>query len=147
MAKSNGKLTNQQECFCEEYLKDFNATQAAIRSGYSKKTAYSSGHRLLKKDDVASYLNVIKKRKEKSEKLDRDWVTQRLQKVAIRCLQEEQVISGGVATGEFKFDSSGANKSLELLGKTLGMFVDNKTEITEIPTLSIKVETDASSES
>lgn len=42
--------------FVHEYLRDFNATQAAIRSGYSEKTAYSIGWENLKKPDVAEYL-------------------------------------------------------------------------------------------
>lgn len=46
-------LNNKQELFISEYLIDFNATQAAIRAGYSKKTAYSQGNRLLKKAEVS----------------------------------------------------------------------------------------------
>ena len=46
-------LTVQQRLFVAEYLKDNNATQAAIRAGYSKKTAYSIGQRLLKKVEIA----------------------------------------------------------------------------------------------
>ena len=46
------KLTNKQRVFVEEYLRDFNATQAAIRAGYSKRTAYSIGQRLLKNVEV-----------------------------------------------------------------------------------------------
>ena len=44
-----GKLSHKQEMFCREYLLDLNATQAAIRAGYSKNTAYSIGHENLKK--------------------------------------------------------------------------------------------------
>lgn len=53
-------MTNRMILFCEEYLVDFNATQAAIRAGYSKKTAYSQGQRLLKNVEIQAY---IKKRK------------------------------------------------------------------------------------
>ena len=42
-------LTDRQERFCEEYLLDLNATQAAIRAGYSRKTANQQGPRLLGK--------------------------------------------------------------------------------------------------
>ena len=44
--------THKQNAFINEYLKDFNATQAAIRAGYSEKTAYSQGQRLLKNVEV-----------------------------------------------------------------------------------------------
>lgn len=42
----------KQDLFCLEYLKDFNATQAAIRAGYSKRTAYSIGHENLSKPEI-----------------------------------------------------------------------------------------------
>ena len=45
-------LNDKQQRFVNEYLIDLNATQAAIRCGYSEKTAYSQGQRLLKKDDI-----------------------------------------------------------------------------------------------
>jgi phage terminase small subunit len=47
-------LTPKQERFVSEYLVDLNATQAAIRAGYSSKTAEQQGHQLLKKTSVAS---------------------------------------------------------------------------------------------
>ena len=47
---------SKREIFALEYAKDCNATQAAIRVGYSPRTAYSQGHRLLKKDEVKEKL-------------------------------------------------------------------------------------------
>jgi phage terminase small subunit len=49
-------LNPKQKRFADEYLVDLNATQAAIRTGYSKKTARSQGQRLLTKDDIQSYI-------------------------------------------------------------------------------------------
>ena len=49
-------MTEKQKRFADEYLIDLNATQAAIRAGYSKKTAYSQGERLLKKVEVEKYI-------------------------------------------------------------------------------------------
>lgn len=48
----NKKLTPKQDLFCQEYLKDFNATKAAIRAGYSEKSAYSTAHEILKKPEI-----------------------------------------------------------------------------------------------
>ena len=60
--------------------------------------------------------------------LDRSWVIERLMKVVDRCMQAEPVKDrDGNETGEYKFDSSGANKALQLLGAELGMFTP-KTE-------------------
>ncbi len=46
-------MSPKQQRFAEEYVVDHNATQAAIRAGYSPKTAYSQGQRLLKNVEVA----------------------------------------------------------------------------------------------
>ncbi len=54
--KAKSSLTPKQKRFCEEYLIDMNATQAAIRAGYSERTAYSMGQRLLKKVEVQEYI-------------------------------------------------------------------------------------------
>lgn len=51
-AVSESKLTHRQQAFVFEYFKDYNATQAAIRAGYSAATAGSIGHELLKKPEI-----------------------------------------------------------------------------------------------
>lgn len=56
------KLTAKQQRFADEYLKTLNATQAAKNAGYSEKTAYSIGHRLMHNENVAEY---IKEQKDK----------------------------------------------------------------------------------
>lgn len=55
----NKKLTAKQTQFCREYVKDLNATQAAIRSGYSEKTAYSVGSENLRKPDVKAEIQKL----------------------------------------------------------------------------------------
>lgn len=53
-------LNPKQQRFCEEYLVDLNATQAAIRAGYSKKTASAIGHENLRKKEIVEYLDARK---------------------------------------------------------------------------------------
>ena len=62
------KLTAKQERFVEEYLVDLNATQAAIRAGYSKKTARDIGYENLTKPDIRAA--IVEKRKEISRRVD-----------------------------------------------------------------------------
>ncbi|MCP4127329.1 MAG: terminase small subunit [Gammaproteobacteria bacterium] len=72
------KMTHKQALFAKEYLKDLNGTQAAIRAGYSKKTARSQAQRLLTKVAVTNAIQAgCKKRLDKVE-VDTDWVLQRL---------------------------------------------------------------------
>lgn len=65
------KLTAKQQRFCDEYLIDLNATQAAIRAGYKETTAYSMGQRLLKNVEVQ---NKIQQRKQ--DRMERTEITQ-----------------------------------------------------------------------
>ncbi len=62
--KTMSKLTPKQEMFAKEYLIDLNATQAAIRAGYSKRTAKSQGQRLLTYVDVAELIQRGRERRE-----------------------------------------------------------------------------------
>jgi phage terminase small subunit len=56
------RLTPKQERFCTELLVDFNATQAAIRAGYSKKTARAIGSENLTKPDIQNRLSELSKK-------------------------------------------------------------------------------------
>lgn len=68
MAKKEPKLTPKQEMFCLEYLKDLNATQAAIRAGYSEKTSNEQGAQNLAKLSIQERIAELKKiRAEKLE--------------------------------------------------------------------------------
>lgn len=121
------ELTSKQLKFCEEYLVDLNATQAAIRAGYSEKTAKEIGCENLTKPNIAEKVAELKAQRSARVEITADYVISSLHKVAERCMQEESVRGqDGEVTGEYKFEHSGANKSLELLGKHLGLFVDRK---------------------
>ena len=65
------ELTARQQRFCDEYLIDLNATQAAIRAGYSEKTAYSAGQRMLKNVEVQKYIE-----ERKADRVERTEITQ-----------------------------------------------------------------------
>jgi len=52
-------LTPKQKRFCEEYVIDFNGTQAAIRAGYSKKTAAAIANEILAKPEITEYLGIL----------------------------------------------------------------------------------------
>lgn len=103
-------LTAKQRRFVAEYLVDLNATQAAIRAGYSAKTAYSQGQRLLKNVEVSKVVGAHAANR--SEKLD---------------LSAERVLRGlfeeATRTGEGS--SHGARVSAwGLLGKYHSLFTD-----------------------
>jgi len=72
------KLTAKQSAFVTEYLKDLNATQAAIRAGYSEKTAGSIGEENLKKPEIAKAIELAMQERSKRTQIDADWLLKRL---------------------------------------------------------------------
>lgn len=143
------KLTPKQEHFCEEYLIDLNATQAAIRAGYSEKTANRIASELLSKLDIQEKITELKAERSKRTEITQDRVVKELAamafakatdyaqiadvggKVAIMLTPTAQLTTAqqagivGIkqtqAGIEVKLDKT---KALELLGRHLGMFKD-----------------------
>jgi len=72
------KLTSKQARFVDEYLIDLNATQAAIRAGYSERTADKIGSQLLGKTGVAAAIAAAKQKRADRTEIDADWVLKRL---------------------------------------------------------------------
>lgn len=122
------KFTEKQQRFINEYLVDLNATQAAIRAGYSERTASAQASRLLTNVNILARIEELKKTRADRLNLDAYWVLKRLMEISDRAMQAEPVMQWDyeeqqmVRTGEYQFDSSGANKATELIGKHLGMF-------------------------
>lgn len=85
-------LNAKQERFCEEYLIDLNGTKAAIRAGYSEKTAYSQAHDLLIKPEVQKYISELKQLRSERTGITADRVIEEFGKIAfsdIRKLYKE----------------------------------------------------------
>lgn len=118
-------LTAQRKRLIEEYLVDCNAVQAALRAGYSKSFARTQTHLVLKEPEVAAALKEALDARAARTEISADWVLKNLKEVAERCMDAVPVLDReGKETGEWKFEPSGANRSLELIGKHLGMFTD-----------------------
>lgn len=143
MAKDT--LTDKQEQFCQEYLVDLNATQAAIRAGYSSATAQQMGSENLSKPVVHARIAALKSERAEKLNIDTEWVLKRLVAISDRCLQAEPVLEwdydtkGMIETGEYKFDSNGANKATELIGKHIGFFEKDNEQ--GKPAAILKIET------
>ena len=117
MAKKK-KLTDKQKMFVKEYIVDFNATQAAIRAGYSKKTAKEIGYELLTKLHIQEAIAKELEKREERVELNQDFIVHKLMRGVLVEGQEIEVENGAVVF----VNSKGYYKALELLGSHLGMF-------------------------
>ena len=75
-------MTPKQKLFAEEYLKDLNATQSAIRAGYSKKTAYAIGQENLKKPEIQKEIQNLMNKRSKINEITADNVLKELASIA-----------------------------------------------------------------
>ena len=104
-------------------------SEAYSAVGFSKKTAYTCGPRLVKQASVqariAELQQVIAKTAGMRADIDRGYVLAGLRKNYERAIQEEPVLDkNGNPTGQYSWNGTVANRALELMGKELGMFVD-----------------------
>lgn len=124
-------MTPKKKRFCDEYLIDCNATQAAIRAGYSKNTAYSSGQRLLKDVEVAAYID------ERLEKMQSETIASATEVIqyltsVLRGKETEEVVvvegcGDGFSSASTMEKAVGAKerlKAAELLAKRYGLLTD-----------------------
>jgi phage terminase small subunit len=144
-------MTDKQKVFCEEYLIDLNATQAAIRAGYSVKTAYSIGEENLKKPEVQREIERLKAQRSRRTGITADRVLQELARIGFVNPMDvidadDATVRGSAGADDMAAIASvkvkvipGKNgddgferevrlhdkvKALELMGKHLGMFTD-----------------------
>ncbi|KKK68636.1 hypothetical protein LCGC14_2942080 [marine sediment metagenome] len=116
-------LTAKRAKFCLEYVVDFNATQAAIRAGYSEHTARSQGQRLLTNVDIQEALAGLQAEGATQTQLTREFV-----------------IEGLMGIAEYGGKMLAARvRAYELLGKHQGMFTE-RLEITQIPDSALVAE-------
>lgn len=120
-------MTERQKRFCDEYLIDLNATQAAIRAGYSERSASSIGERILRNDDVRSYISEQLERIHNENTADAQEVMEYLTAV-MRGKSVSHVLAfvgdGCQEVVEKPPDEKERLKAAELLGKRYGLFTD-----------------------
>ena len=146
-----GKLTKKNEVFCDEYQIDLNATQAAIRAGYSVESAGSIGSELLKKPEIRARIDRAMAERSKRTGINADRVLLELGKIAfVNAIDVINMTDATVLTDASRDDTAAIAsvkvkvipgedgdgverevrladklKALELCGKHLGMFKDS----------------------
>lgn len=158
-------LTDKNFRFCQEYIIDLNATQSAIRSGYSEDTAGSIGHELLKKPEIQAEIGRLQEERAKRTQITADRVIVELGKVAFANIQDyleegnkfldaksmeadksaaiesihitETEWEGGTKTG-VKFKLHDKISALEKIGRHLGIFEKDNEQQRDIIKVSVK---------
>lgn len=118
-------LANKRhEKFCHEYIKDMNATQAAIRTGYSEKTAKMQGSRLMTNDDIKARVAELREAYFNENIMTAQQVEYELTRIALGLSNEKQVVIEGTGDGYSEAriidkppDEKSRLKALELMAK------------------------------
>jgi phage terminase small subunit len=132
-----GSMNERQKRFADYYIETGNATQSAIKAGYSKKTAEIMGHENLRKPKIKSYIDERLKMQSDERIATAEEVLQLLTKMA-RGQTEEEIATFNPAHGETEIISKKVSgreqvKAQELLGKRYRLFVDKIDVTANVP--------------
>jgi phage terminase small subunit len=159
------ELSPKRERFCQEYIIDLNETQAAIRSGYSKKSAKNQGSRLMENDDVKARIKILLAERAARCQVSQDDVLAELKRlgfsdmrnlaewnsVLVKLKDSSEISDSDAACvesvsqtvskdgGSLSIKLHSKTKSLELLARHLGMLhdkIDHTTGGKELQTMS-----------
>lgn len=120
--KKFNALTQKQRAFLVEYLRTNNQTEAARIAGYARRQAITP---LMANGYIKAEIEHAKKNAGRSLGVNAAYVLGSLKEVAERSMEAVPVCdSEGNETGVYRFNASGANKALELLGKHVGIFTE-----------------------
>lgn len=118
-------LKPRERTFVHEYLHDLNGTKAAIRVGYSEKTAASQASRLLRKPEVREYRDALLQEQFDDIGVTKHSIAAEVWGIYQKCVQKEPVLEWDsvnrewVPSGEWQFNVKGALKALDMLRQML----------------------------
>lgn len=134
-------LTNKQKRFADEYLVDLNATQAAIRAGYSERSAGRNADRMMKNDEIRSYIEEQLQQLHNERTADAQEVVEYLTSVLRGESEGEELVNEFQGDGiskavnvKKKPSEKDKLRAAELLGKRFGIFTDkieNKVTVSD----------------
>jgi phage terminase small subunit len=122
------RLTPKQKAFCDFYIESLNATESAIKAGYSKKTAKEIGCENLTKLHIRAYIDERMKQLEDKRIASAEEVLQYLTSVVRGEVTEQKVMFSkeGSEIAELGASVNDRNKAAELLGKRYALWTDKK---------------------
>lgn len=126
-------LTPKQEMFVAEYLVDLNATQAAIRAGYSEKTANEQGSRLLANVKISAAISEAQAKRSERTEITQDRVLAELAKIGFSDLRKVLTSTGNLAGPEdWDDETAGAIASMEIVTRPGGVNGEGEREVEHV---------------
>lgn len=142
-------MLDQHKRFADRYFETLNGAESARYAGYAESGAKQEAVRLLERDDVSEYLQSLRAEYSAKTGITKEWVIKRFEHISDACVKAKPVMRWDASLKEFvpvedehgnpvyEFDSSGANKATEMLGKIIGIFSeDNKQKAASITILN-----------
>jgi phage terminase small subunit len=126
------ELTEKQKAFCLEYVKDYNGKQAAIRAGYSSKTASVMASKLLTKGKVRDEVNHLQDELIEDASITKEYIIQQLKDVVRRATKSNRLAD--------------KNRALELLGKHIGAWEADNLQKAPVQQTAVVLDAGASLE-
>ena len=121
------KLTQKQRIFADEYTIDSNATAAAIRAGYSEKTAYSIGQENLKKPEIEKYIAERRKAASKKLEISQERIINELASIAFDKTTDFAIMGVPIVNGA-THKTANKIKALESISRMLGFDQSEKSK-------------------
>lgn len=146
-------MTKKQLKFVDEYLKDFNATQAAIRAGFSRNGASVAGTRMLANASLLSLINqkleLVRVRTNDDDQFNHAEIRKAFKAIYDRCMQAEPVMQWDPVEKQmvpvrdengnavYQFDANGANRAMENIAKNKGFYELDNTQKRDVIQIAI----------
>lgn len=132
--------------FADKYFETLNGAESARYAGYAESSARIEASRLLDREDVQQYLQQLRSEYAEKSGITKEWVIKRFEHISDACVTAKPVMQWDKESKSYipvtdengnpvyQFDSSGANKATEMLGKIIGVFEkDNQQKTPDAP--------------
>lgn len=141
-------LTPLRIAFCEQYVIDRNATQAALRAGYKESNAYASGNYLLNQPEVKQYIAELDAQIRERNQITKDDIIKDICEIRDRCMQRVPVMyfdkeekeylqkCDELGNGVWTFDAQNALKACDMLAKHIGFYEADKAPVANVNILN-----------
>jgi len=138
--------------FADRYFETLNGKESAIYAGFSEDTAKQKAWTLLQQEDIQEYLQSLRAEYAEKSGITKEWVIKRFEHISDACVKAKPVMKWDAGLKEFipvedewgntvyEFDSGGANKATEMLGRIIGVFEKDNSQLKPVNNINLTKE-------